>query len=53
MVKNPPCNAEDGSSMPNRGTKIALASEELSPRASTRESAHYNKKCTRCNKGTQ
>ena len=30
MVKNPPCNAEDESWMPCRGTKIPLASEELS-----------------------
>ena len=31
VVKNPPCNTVDMGSIPGRGTKIPLASEQLSP----------------------
>ena len=37
VVKNPFCNAGDDSGLiPGRGTKIAYAAEQLSPRATTK-----------------
>ena len=45
VVKNPPHNAGDISSIPDWGTKIPHAREQLeSPLAATRESVHHNKK---------
>ena len=44
VVKNPFCNAGDDSGLiPGRGTKIAYAAEQLSPRATTGESMHRTK----------
>ena len=37
MVKNLPCNAGDVGSIPNQGTKIPHAVEQLSPRATITE----------------
>ena len=37
VVKNLPCNAENTSSIPGRGTKIPHAVEQLSPHATTIE----------------
>ena len=39
MVKNPPSNAGDADSIPGRGTKIPHAVGQLSPCATTTESA--------------
>ena len=39
VVKNLPSNARDMGSIPGRGTKIPHATEQLSPRATTREKA--------------
>ena len=39
VVKILPCNAQDTGSIPVRGTKIPQVSEQLSPHATTRESA--------------
>ena len=36
MVKNPPSNAGDAGSIPDQGTKIAHAMEQLSPRTTTK-----------------
>ena len=44
MVKNPPSSAEDVGLIPGRGTKVPLAVEQLSPRATARESMHCNRK---------
>ena len=35
VVKNPPCNVEDMGSIPDWGTKIPHAEEQLSPWAKT------------------
>ena len=35
VVKNLPCNAGDVGSIPDRGTKISHATEQLSPRTTT------------------
>ena len=37
MVKNLPCNVRDVSSIPDWGTKIPHAKEQLSPHATSRE----------------
>ena len=37
VVKNPPCNAGDTSSIPGQGTKISHAAEQLSQNAAARE----------------
>ena len=37
IVKNPPSNAGDAGSIPGLGTKIPLATGQLSPRAATTE----------------
>ena len=37
VVKNPPCNAGDLSSIPGWGTKILHAMEQLSPQATSTE----------------
>ena len=42
VVKNPPCNAGDSSSILGWGTKIPCAKEHLNPRAATMEPACYN-----------
>ena len=42
MVKNLPCNAEDVGLIPDQGTKILHAAEELSPSATTRMFVHLN-----------
>ena len=42
IVKNPPSNAGDVSSIPGRGTKIPHVTGQLSPHATTRELAHLN-----------
>ena len=44
VVNNLTCNARDRGSIPGPGTKIPLASEQLSPCATTRESVHHNKR---------
>ena len=41
MVKNPSCNAEDASSIPDWGTKIPYTGQ-MSPRSTTREPTHHN-----------
>ena len=35
VVKNPTCHTEEVGSIPNQGTKIPHAMEQLSPRATT------------------
>ena len=42
MVENPPYNAGDAGLIPDRGTKIPHAVEEISPRATTTELARLN-----------
>ena len=42
VVKNPPPNAGDASSIPGQGTKIPHAAGQLSLRATTTELAHLN-----------
>ena len=42
MVKNPPCNAEDMGSTPDRKTKIPHAAEQLNSRATTAEPMHLS-----------
>ena len=42
MVKNPPCNADDGDLIPGQGTKIPHAVEQLSPHAGTTEPVCHN-----------
>ena len=46
VVKNLPCNAGDGGSIPGRETKIPHAEEQLSlcPRATTKESVRHNRR---------
>ena len=39
ILKNPPCNAEDASSIPGQGTKIPHATEQLSLCATATEPA--------------
>ena len=41
VVKNPPCNAGDVSSIPGQGTKIPHAVEQLSPPATTTELLYH------------
>ena len=41
VVKNLPCNAKDVGSIPSQGTKIPHAIQQLSQRATTRESMSY------------
>ena len=43
-VKNPPCSSGDSGSVPGRGTKVPYAKEQLSPRATARESTPLNKR---------
>ena len=43
MVKNPPPNVEDVGLIPDQGTKIPHAVEQLSPHAATREPACHHK----------
>ena len=43
VVKNPPCNAEDVSSIPGQGTKIPHATEPLSLCTPNRPSAWQGK----------
>ena len=42
VVKNPPCDAGNMSSIPGRGTKILYAVEQLSPSTTTTELAYHN-----------
>ena len=42
VVKNPPCNTGDSSSILGWGAKIPCAKEHLNPRAATMEPACYN-----------
>ena len=42
VVKNLPSNAGDVDSIPGRGTKIPLATGQLSPRATTTELVRLN-----------
>ena len=43
--KNPPCNAGDTGSIPDQGTKIPHATEQLlSPLSEARESVHHIEK---------
>ena len=42
MVKNLPSKVGDAGSIPGGGTKIPCATGQLSPRATTTESAHLN-----------
>ena len=42
MVKKLPCNAGDVGSITGQGTKIPHAARQLSPCATTTESAHRN-----------
>ena len=44
MVKNPPCSARDTSLVPDQGTKIPHASEQLSPHTMTTESMLCNER---------
>ena len=44
VVKNPPCNAEDGGLIPGWGTKMPRASGQLSPCAPTTEPYHHNER---------
>ena len=42
VVKNPPSNAGEASSIPGWETQIPLAREQLSPYAATTEPAYHN-----------
>ena len=42
VVKNPPSNAGDGGSIPDRGTKIPHAAGQLSWRTATTEHVGHN-----------
>ena len=42
VVKNPPYNARDEGSIPDWGTEIPCAMEQLSPRATTAEPVRHN-----------
>ena len=44
MVMNPPSNAGDVGSIPGVGTKIPHAAGQLSPRTTTTELMHLNKR---------
>ena len=44
MAKNTLCDAEDLSSVPNQGTKISLALEQLSPPTTSREPECHNQR---------
>ena len=44
VVKNPPCNARDMGSIPGQRTKILHAMEQLSPRATTRQSVCHKER---------
>ena len=44
MVKNPPCNAEDGDSIPGGGTKISHAARHLCLHGTITEPVHRNKR---------
>ena len=44
VVKNPPSNAGDVGSIPGQGATIPHATGQLSPRATTTELAHLNKR---------
>ena len=46
LVKNSPCNSEDMSSIPSRGTKVPCAVEHLSPYPTTTDPACLNKDST-------
>ena len=43
LVKTLPCNAGDAGPVPGQGLKIPLAEEQLSPRATTKESVRHRK----------
>ena len=47
VVKNPPCNVEDMGSIPDWGTKIPHASEQLSLCTMTAESPALGSPCAR------
>ena len=42
VVKSSPCNAGDTGSIPGQGITIPTAADQLSLRATTRESVHCN-----------
>ena len=44
VVNNPPCNVGDAHSIPERGTKIPHATEQLSSQAATTEPVHYKQR---------
>ena len=44
MVKNLPYNTGDGGSIPDRGTGIPPAAEQISPRATATESTHHKER---------
>ena len=45
MVKNPPCNAGNTGSIPDWGTKIPHAAEQLSPHTTTFEPTATSRDC--------
>ena len=44
VVKNPPCSAEEAGSVPDWETKIPHATQQVSPRATTVETMHHNRR---------
>ena len=44
LLRNPPCNAGDMGLIPGGETKIPLATQQLSPCTTTRESVRCNKR---------